>query len=94
MLGVSIMTGLLTQLGTMDDTAMGLLEISVRFLAPIRIGDTLTAHQTVSDKRETSKPDRGIVSFDLKLFNQDGVTVFSGKETVMLKRRPSGRATP
>ncbi|MFO1284206.1 MAG: MaoC/PaaZ C-terminal domain-containing protein [Burkholderiales bacterium] len=89
MLGVSILTGLIAQLGTMDDTAMGLLELSVRFVAPMRPGDTLTARQTVAETRETSKRDRGIVRFDLALVNQDGTTVLTGSETIMVRRRPA-----
>ena len=89
MLGVSIMTGLIAQLRTLNETALGLLDVSVRFVAALRIGDTVVARQTVAGKRETSKPDRGIVFFDLELVNQDGVTVLTGKETVMVRRRPA-----
>lgn len=89
-LGITIMTGLLTQLGTMTDTAMGLLEMSCRFTAPLRLGDTIRVKQTVADKRETSKPDRGIVTFDLVLLNQRGETVIAGSEKIMVRRRGGG----
>ncbi len=39
MLGVSIATGLITQLGTLDDTAMGLLEFNL----PIQRADSESA---------------------------------------------------
>lgn len=87
LLGLSIASGLITQLGTLEETAMGLLEIGCRFTAPIRIGDTVRARQTVTEKRETSKPDRGIVSFELELFNQKGETVLAGAEKIMVRRR-------
>ena len=89
MLGVSIATGLITQLGTMQDTAMGLLELTCRFTGPIRPGDTVHVVQTVAGKRESSKPDRGIVTFSLELVNQEGRQVFSGEEKIMVKRMPA-----
>lgn len=89
-LGIAIMTGLLTQLGTMTDTAMGLLEMSCRFTAPLRLGDTIRVRQTVADKRETSKPDRGVITFDLALLNQRGESVIVGSEKIMVRRRGGG----
>ena len=94
MLGVSIATGLIAQLGTMDNTAMGLLEFTCRFSAPIHIGDTVHVLQTVAEKRETSKPDRGIITFDLELLNQESLTVFSGSEKIMVKRVPRSKLSP
>ncbi|MBM3526397.1 MAG: dehydratase [Alphaproteobacteria bacterium] len=89
-LGIAIMTGLLTQLGTVTDTAMGLLEMTCRFTAPLRLGDTIHVRQTVADKRETSKPDRGIVTFDLVLLNQRNESVIVGSEKIMVRRRGGG----
>jgi len=56
-------------------TALGYLEHNTRFLAPVRVGDTLTLHWTVSGK--TDKPARkaGIVALRGVATNQDGVTV-------------------
>ncbi len=89
MLGAAIATGLLTQLGTMEKTAMGLLEFACRFTAPIRFGDTVQVRQTVTEKRETSKPDRGIITFRIELLNQRDDIVFTGSEKVMVRRRDS-----
>lgn len=87
-LGLSVATGLITQLGVTQESAMALLDISARFKAPIRIGDTVSVRQRVTSKRETSKPDRGVVSFAFELVNQDGESVIEGAETVMVRRRP------
>ena len=87
-LGLSIATGLITQLGTTEETAMALLDISSRFKAPMRIGDTLSVRLRVAEKRETSKADRGVVSFAFELVNQKDETVLEGVETVMVRRRP------
>ena len=88
-LGLSVVTGLITQLGVTQETAMTLLDISARFKAPIRIGDTVRVRQRVASKRVTSKPDRGVVSFEFELVNQDSETVIEGAETVMVRCRPA-----
>lgn len=85
MLAVSIATGLLVQLGTLEGTAMGLLEFTCRFVAPVRLNDTVRVRQTVTEVRQTSKPDRGIVTFSLELLNQRGENAFTGSEKIMVR---------
>jgi acyl dehydratase len=87
MLAVSIATGLLVQLGTLEGTAMSLLEFTCRFTAPVHLNDTVSVRQTVTEVRQTSKPDRGIVTFALELLNQHGETAFAGSEKIMVRRR-------
>ncbi len=41
---------------------MAFLGLRWRFKGPIKIGDTIKVRMRVSDKKETSKPDRGIVT--------------------------------
>lgn len=61
----------------------------VRFLAPLRAGDTVYLHQEWLDKRESkSKPDRGIATGRLSLINQDGVTVMSHLDSILVRKRP------
>ena len=85
-LGLSIATGLITQMGVTQETAMALLDITARFAGPLRIGDTVHAELSVRSKKETSKPDRGVVGFDFSLVNQKAETVLVGQETVMVRR--------
>ena len=56
-------------------TALGYLEHNTRFLAPVRIGDTLTLRWTVTDKTDKPARDAGIVTLRGAAVNQDGVTV-------------------
>ncbi len=50
----------------------------VRWPAPVRPGDTIHVVVDVIDKRPSrSKPDRGLVSLQYTVRNQDGVTVMS-----------------
>lgn len=88
MLGLVISTGLSQSLNILDDTILAFLGLNWNFVAPVKIGDTLHIEQTVGEKRETKKPDRGIVVFDSKLINQRGETVQEGARTVMVKRKP------
>ena len=52
----------------------------LRWLAPVRPGDTLALRVTIVETRlSRSKPDRGVVRTLLEAINQDGVTVMSLK---------------
>src|SRR5207247_787399 len=55
--------GLVIQTGLFHRTGMALLETTVKFVAPLFIGDTFRVSVEVTGKRETSKVDRGIVFF-------------------------------
>jgi 3-hydroxybutyryl-CoA dehydratase len=65
-------------------TAIGYLEHNARFLAPVRIGDTLTITWTVVDLVPKPQHGGGIVVVDGVAVNQDGVAVCraSGKMLV------------
>lgn len=48
----------------------------LRWLAPVRPGDTLTGRYTVLDaQRSATKPNRGTVTFRSEMVNQDDVVV-------------------
>jgi 3-hydroxybutyryl-CoA dehydratase len=71
-----------------EDTILAFLELTWRFHAPIFIGDTVHVEQAVQNLRETSRPDRGVVTFEKRLVNQRGEAVQSGTTTILLKKRP------
>ncbi|WP_371762458.1 MaoC family dehydratase [Massilia sp.] len=65
----------------------------VRWLAPVRAGDTLNVHyRTTRVKASTSKPDRGIVWSTWVALNQRGETVCTVEGMGMFGRRPGGEA--
>ena len=83
-----IMGGLQYASGVNDGTMLALLQIDAwRILAPVKHGDTIRMHAKVIDKKETSKPDRGVVTFERKCIKQDGSAVQEMKATLMYKRR-------
>ncbi len=62
----------------------------VRFLAPVRPGDTLTLTRRCLEVRPSrSHPDRGVVRNALLLANQSGVPVLSYEDSLLVKLRPS-----
>ncbi len=62
---------------------------NVEHPAPVVHGDTLRAQSTVTDKRETSDGDRGIVTLHVEVFNQDDDLVCEFDRTVLSLKQPS-----
>ncbi|MGZ3158204.1 MAG: MaoC family dehydratase [Burkholderiaceae bacterium] len=61
----------------------------IRWIKPVRGGDTLTVTATVLDARaSTSKPDRGVVTTIWHAKNQHGELVATIKGMAMFLRRP------
>lgn len=56
------------------------LSQTMRFTAPVFIGDTVTASGTVIAIRE----DKGIITLETVCTNQDGVTLVTGEAKVMI----------
>jgi len=78
--------GLANQSGLFEGTTIALLSKSMRFTAPVFIGDTLTLKLKVSGKKESKKPDRGVVTLETIVFNQKRATVLEGEWVIMIKR--------
>lgn len=91
MLGMVIHAGLSQMLGIMEGTITAFLGMTWKFHLPIRIGDTVHVLQRVKEMRETSKEDRGILTFEKELVNQRGEVVQTGTTTVLLAKRGSKR---
>ncbi|MDJ1430620.1 MaoC family dehydratase [Halostagnicola sp. A-GB9-2] len=54
---------------------------------PVFHGDTIRAQSTITEKRETSDGDRGVVTMRVEAFNQDDDLVCSFDRTVLSKKR-------
>ena len=70
MLTVAISTGMANQTGLMAGTTIALLEQTIKYKSPVKFGDTVHLRMEVTEKRETSKPDRGIVILAAQMVNQ------------------------
>ena len=63
----------------------------LRWLKPVRPGDTLTVRLTVLETvASRSKPDRGIVRSLMEVLNQHGEIVMTTKGVNFVTRRPGG----
>jgi acyl dehydratase len=80
--------GLVMQTGLIHGTGMAYLGGEIRIVAPVLAGDTIRVEVEVTDKRETRKPDRGIVTYQHRVLNQRGETVLEAKIQRMIRRRP------
>ena len=84
----SIAAGLLFQLHLYDDTLIAFLGFdSLKFTKHVIAGDTITAKISVLEKRETSKPDRGVMKRSLKVYNQNNEMVQDAVQAFLLKRK-------
>ena len=74
--------------GWFAGTTLALLGLDrLKFTAPVRFGDTVWSEMTVTEARPSSKPDRGVVVFDVAVKNQRDETVCSYQETVLMRRK-------
>ena len=73
----------------LDSASMGSPGVDeLRWLKPVRPGDTLSARFTVTEIRPSgSKPDRGIVKSFVEVSNQHGEVVLTWKALGMYRRR-------
>jgi acyl dehydratase len=79
--------GLVMQTGLLHGTGMAWLGGELRLVAPVFAGDTIRVEVEVVDKRETSKPDRGVVTYQHRVRNQRGEVVLEARVQRMIRRR-------
>lgn len=75
--------------GFLGDTGLGSPGIQdLRWLQPVRPGDTLRTKVRIAGKRESkSKPDRGIVDLEYTVYNQRDEEVLTMKSIAFMKRK-------
>jgi acyl dehydratase len=88
LLGLALVNGLKYRTDYDPDGVIAFLGLTWKFSGPIKFGDTIHAIVRIASKRETSKPDRGIMVQSVQVLNQRGEVVQEGEFTTMLKRRP------
>ena len=61
----------------------------LRWLAPVRPGDTISGEAVVEEARQSaSRPDRGILTTHVRLWNQDEIDVLTMKTHAFVRARP------
>lgn len=81
----ALTTGLVNQSGITDGTAVGLLGVQIQWPAPVRPGDTIRAVVVPKEKRLSKKGDRGIVTLDIEVQNQDDIIVSKQEWKLMIQ---------
>ncbi len=87
LLGLAIQSGLGTRAMARPFATIAFVGLRWRFKGPIKIGDTIKVRIKIIDKRETPKPDRGIVVLQRSVTNQRGEIVQEGETDIMVERR-------
>jgi len=90
LLSVSVITGLQSSMGIVNGSTLGMLEINRKFKRAVIAGDTIYAKMVVTEKIETSKPDRGVLVRQVYVYNQRNEVVQEGKLVLLMKRKPEG----
>lgn len=70
-------------------TGLAMLELHQRITAPVKVGDTIGATIEVTDIRPTSKHSRAVVTSEITVQNQEGVTVMVYTAVRLLAGRPT-----
>lgn len=82
----SISTGLMTQMSDIAASVVAFYGIDrLRFVKPVFIGDTIYVTKKVLEKQE--KGERGVVTFETNVLNQDNQAVIIYTDKLMVKRR-------
>lgn len=85
----AIMGGLQYASGVNDGTLIALLQIDQwRMIDAVKHGDTIRLFSTVLEKTETSKPDRGIITFRRQCIKQDGKVAQEMIAKLLYRRKP------
>lgn len=87
---LAIMGGLSYASGINEGTLLTLLQIDEwKLLNAVKHGDTIHMVSRVMAKRQTSKPDRGIITFRRQCLKQDNMVAQQMTATMLYKRRPT-----
>ncbi len=92
LLGLAIQAGLSARAMPQPFATLAFMGIRWRFKGPIRIGDTISVLLRVREKREWSKPDRGLLVVSRQVLNQRGEVVQEGETDLLIVRRPTAAA--
>lgn len=86
-LGFIISNGLNNQMGIAEGTTIAFIECTVKYTAPLLIGDTVRIVVIPTEVIHSSKPGKGILKQLVKLVNQDERVIMESNQTLMVKSR-------
>ncbi|MDY6862306.1 MAG: MaoC/PaaZ C-terminal domain-containing protein [Thermodesulfobacteriota bacterium] len=84
----SIATGLGDRSGIYKDSVLAWLGTdNLKALAPVKMGDTIYVEIVVKAKKETKKPERGIITLEYIILNQRNEKVMTFDFTLMMHKK-------
>lgn len=89
MLGLSLASGLLVQLGFIEGTVLALRELTWKFSQPVFIGDTIHTEAMVAKLKPLPRLGGGALTLDVRVVNQEDETVQRGKWVLLIATRPT-----
>jgi acyl dehydratase len=87
LLTVAIGTGLINQMGVFEGTNLALLNMNIKYTGAVKFGDTIRLELKTLEKKDTSKPGKGIITFDANVLNHKNETVVEMQWTLMMKKK-------
>jgi 3-hydroxybutyryl-CoA dehydratase len=88
LLGLSVASGLSYQMGFLEGTVLAFTGLDWRFREPIRIGDTIRVQVKVTKLRAMKAAGGGLVSFEVKVVNQDNKVNQKGEWAILVASKP------
>ena len=86
LLGLSLASGMLHEMGIVQESVVAFTALDWKFKGPVRIGDSLSSVMSVAKLRPVGSRG-GFVVFKAELLNQKGEIVQKGTWTMMVKRK-------
>ena len=85
---MAIASGLLAQLGFIEETVLAFRELTWKFSLPVFIGNTIHVQATVANLKALRRLGGGAVTFDIQIINQEGQMIQSGQWTLLIASKP------
>jgi acyl dehydratase len=90
MLVASIASGLAVQTGFIDGTTLAFRELTAwKFTRPVYIGDTIYVRVKATEAKAMPKLGGGLITFDVRVLNQQEEVVHKGAWAMLIKSRPA-----
>ena len=89
LLGLSVASGLLAQLGFIEGTALAFRELTWKFRQPTLIGDTIHTKATVTKVKAVPRLGGGAVTLEVQVISQEDNVVQRGKWKLLIAGKPT-----
>jgi acyl dehydratase len=86
LLVLSIATGAMSRLGFLEGTVEAFLGLNWRFIAPVKIDDTVHVRFKVKETKESKRPGHGILVLEVTIKNQKSEAVQQGDWHLLVRK--------